>query len=72
MSQLAVEYLIADAGLAKSPRDVTSIWLEMAGGPKWPQEGTDFKTAFERQMGNSVEDYEAEFFSLMEQYLPPT
>jgi hypothetical protein len=70
MSQLAVEYLMDTDGLGRSPQDVTNLFLDMAGGPQWPQEGTDFTTAFENRMGISVSDYGEQFFGLMDGYLP--
>jgi len=62
MSQLAVEYLLDDHGLGRSPQDVRDIFLDMA-------EGKDFSTAFEDHMGISIQEYEGEFFDLMDDYL---
>jgi hypothetical protein len=62
MSQLAVEYLLDPDGLDKSLFDVRDIFLAMAGG-------VDFSTAFEQNLGISVQAYEADFFDLMDGYL---
>ena len=62
MSQLAVEYLLDTDRIGKSPQDVRDIFLDMA-------EGADFSTAFENHMGISIQDYEVEFFDLMDGYL---
>ena len=63
MSQLAVEYLLAQDGVGRSLFDVREIFLDMA-------EGVDFSTAFEKHMGISIQAYEADFFDLMDGYLP--
>ncbi len=39
---------------AWGPQDVANLFLDVAGGPQWPQEGDDFATAFENRMGLSV------------------
>jgi hypothetical protein len=62
MSQLAVEYLLDPSGLGKSLFDVRDIFLDMA-------EGMDFSVAFEKHMGLSIQDYEVDFFVLMDGYL---
>jgi len=62
MSQLAVEYLLDEDGLGRSPQDVRDIFLDMA-------EGVDFSTAFENRMGISIQEYENEFFDIMDGYL---
>lgn len=63
MSQLAVEYLIDADGLGKTPEVLTAVMVEMAND-------VPFATAFEHHMGISPAEYEAEFFALMNGYLP--
>ena len=62
MSQLAVEYLLAPNGQGKTLSDVRDIFLAMGAGE-------DFSAAFEKNLGISVESYEADFFNLMDEYL---
>ncbi len=63
MFQLAVEYLLDADGYGRSPADVRDVWIDVA-------EGTSFEAAFENRMGTSLDDYQREFFDLMEGYLP--
>lgn len=62
MYQLAVEYLMDEDGLGKTPQDITYIFTDIA-------EGATFPTAFENRMGISLKDYEVQFFDLMNDYL---
>jgi hypothetical protein len=63
MRQLAVEYLLNQDGIGKTPRDATALLIDMAGG-------TQYETAFADHMGITVTDYENQFFELMTGYLP--
>ena len=63
MFQLAFEYLLDDDGLGRSPVDARDVMVDMA-------EGEAFDVAFERHMRLSVEDFEEQFFDLMNEYLP--
>jgi hypothetical protein len=63
MYRLAVEYLMDADGFGKSPQDLAGIFTDMA-------DGSDFPTAFENRVGISQEDYEEQFFDLMNDYLP--
>ena len=60
--ELAVRYLLDPRGLGKTPEDVRNMYLAIrAGAP--------FGAAFEAQMGLSLASYEADFWTLMAQYL---
>jgi hypothetical protein len=63
MAQLAVEYLLDPKGLGKSPKDLAAVMVDMGND-------ASFATAFENHMGISEPDYEAQFFALMDAYLP--
>lgn len=63
MSQLAVEYLFDTDGLGKSPADARNLMIDVAGG-------TPFESALEKHMGISLASYQAQFFDLMDLYLP--
>lgn len=63
MAQLAIEYLLDADGLGRSPADLASVMLDMG-------EGAPFAAAFEAHAGISESDYEAQFFALMDAYLP--
>ena len=63
MYRLAVEYLMDADGFGKSPQDLAGIFMDIA-------DGSDFRTAFENRVGISQEDYEEQFFDLMNDYLP--
>jgi hypothetical protein len=63
MFHLAVEYLMDDDGLGRSPGDMTDMLVDVA-------EGTSFEAAFENRMDLRLDDFENEFFSLMSAYLP--
>ena len=63
MAQLAVEYLLDPDGLGKAPEDLAAVMFDM---------GNDvaFADAFESHLGISQAAYEAQFFTLMDAYLP--
>ncbi len=63
MRQLAVEYLLDNLGLARTPPDATALFVDMAFG-------SDFEAAFGAHMGIPLADYEDRFFELMSSYLP--
>lgn len=63
MAQLAVEYLLAADGLGKSPEDLAAVMLDMGND-------ASFASAFETHIGISESEYEAQFFTLMDAYLP--
>ncbi len=63
MAQLAVEYLLDVDGLGKSPADLAAVMVDMG-------DGASFASAFETHIGISESDYEAQFFALMDAYLP--
>lgn len=63
MAQLAVDYLLDPEGLGKSPEDLAALMLDMGND-------VSFAEAFETRMGISVHDYETQFFTLMDGYLP--
>lgn len=63
MFQLAVEYLLDPAGGARSLADTRDLFADMA-------DGATFEEAFGRHMGMPLDTYEAEFFALMDVYLP--
>ena len=62
MFGLAVRYLLDDAGLGRTLEDVKGLYLDM-------RTTVSFRESFESFMGVSVEEYEADFFELMEEYL---
>jgi len=65
MAHLAIQYLLDPRGQDRSPADLTAVMLDM---------GNDvaFADAFAAHMGITQDAYEAEFFSLMDGYLPPS
>jgi hypothetical protein len=63
MAQLAVEYLLDADGLGRSPADLAGVMVDMG-------DGASFASAFEARVGISEFDYEAQFFALMDTYLP--
>jgi hypothetical protein len=63
MAQLAVEYLLDPNGLGKSPEDLAAVMLDMG-------DDVPFAEAFETHIGISQSDYETQFFTLMDGYLP--
>jgi hypothetical protein len=63
MFQLAVEYLLDPQGGGRSLEDARDLFLDMA-------DGTTFEEAFGRHMGMPLDRYEAEFFALVDGYLP--
>jgi len=64
MFQLAVEYLLDDDGLGRSLDDIRNLIIDVS-------DGSTFAVAFERRMGMALNEYEAQFFGLMDEYLPP-
>ena len=63
MFQLAVEYLLDDDGLARSSVDMRNLITDVG-------EGATFAAAFEGRMGMGLHEYEAQFYDLMDDYLP--
>jgi hypothetical protein len=63
MFQLAVEYLMDDEGNGGSPPDMRDVLVDVA-------EGTSFEAAFEDRTSLRFDDFENEFFGLMDAYLP--
>jgi hypothetical protein len=63
MAQLAIEYLLDADGLGSSPEDLAAVMFDMG-------DGVSFASAFEAHIGISESDYEAQFFALMDTYLP--
>lgn len=63
MFQLAVEYLLDEDGYGRSPADVRDVFIDVAGG-------ASFEAAFEERMGTRLDDYDRDFFDLMEGHLP--
>jgi hypothetical protein len=63
MFALAVEYLIDADGHGGSPADTRDVMIDVA-------QGASFEAAFENRMGIGVDDFDNEFFSLMNTYLP--
>ena len=63
MFQLAVEYLVDINGHGKSFGDIKNLFTDVSVGEP-------FQTAFENNLGISVEDFELQFFDLMNDYLP--
>ena len=63
MFQLAVDYLMDDEGHGRSPADMRDVMIDVA-------QGDSFEAAFEHRMGLRVDDFENEFFGLMDSYLP--
>lgn len=63
MFQLAVEYLLDPEGGGRSLGDARDLFIDMA-------DGTTFEDAFAVHMGMPLDTYEAEFFALIDGYLP--
>ena len=63
MWYLAVEYLLDEDGLARTPGDAAAVFVDMA-------EGTTFPTAFDDHMGITLAEYEEQFFVRIADYLP--
>jgi len=63
MAHLAVDYLLDPDGLGKSPEDLAAVMRDMGGD-------VPFAEAFEDHVGISQSDYETQFFTLMDGYLP--
>ena len=63
MAQLAVEYVLHRDGLGKSPEDIAAVMLDLGND-------VPFAEAFESHIGVSQSDYEAQFFTLLDGYLP--
>jgi hypothetical protein len=63
MAHLAVEYLLDPQGLGRSPQDLAAVMLDIAGA-------VSFAEAFEAHIGISEADYEDQFFSLIDGFLP--
>jgi hypothetical protein len=63
MFQPAVEYLLDDDGLDRSLDDIRNLIIDVS-------DGATFAAAFDRHMGMALNDCEAQFFGLMDEYLP--
>ncbi len=63
MAHLAVEYLLDADGLDRSPKDLAAVMLDMGND-------VSFAEAFESHIGISESDYEVQFFTRMDAYLP--
>lgn len=63
MFQLAVEYLLDEDGLSRSLNDTRNLIIDVGGR-------STFAAAFESRMGIGLDEYEAQFFNLMDDYLP--
>jgi hypothetical protein len=63
MFGLAVEYLMDEEGPGGPPTAMRDVMIDVA-------EGTPFEDAFEQRVGLRVDDFENEFFGLMDAYLP--
>lgn len=63
MFQLAVEYLVDDDGLGRSFDDMRNLIIDVG-------EGSTFAAASEDHMGIGLDEYEAQFFGLVDDYLP--
>ncbi len=62
MFQLAVEYLLDEDGLGRTPMDARDLMIDAANG-------IPFEEAFESRFGISLSDYEQRFFDLMDGFL---
>lgn len=62
-NRLAVEYLMGERGLGKSPQSLVGIFTDMGAG-------SDFPAAFENRVGISLTDYEEDYSELMQDDLP--
>jgi hypothetical protein len=63
MAHLAVAYLLDADGLGRSPHDLAAVMLDMGTG-------ASFASAFEAHIGLSESEYEAQFWTRMDAYLP--
>jgi hypothetical protein len=63
MAHLAVDYLLDADGLGRSPHDLAAVMLDMGSG-------ASFASAFEAHIGLSESEYEAQFWTRMDAYLP--
>ncbi|MCP3990604.1 MAG: hypothetical protein GY724_16110 [Actinomycetia bacterium] len=63
MFHLAIEYLLDDDGLGRSLDDMRNLIIDVG-------EGSAFAAAFESRIGIDLDEYEARFFELMDDYLP--
>lgn len=63
MFELAVRYLVDPNGHGKSLTDIKNMWLDI-------RNGTNFYIAFDENIGMTVEYYQANFFEIMNAYLP--
>jgi hypothetical protein len=63
MAQLAVQYILDPDGMGRSPKDLTAVMRDMG-------DDVPFATAFEDHIGISQDEYQAQFFDLMDGYLP--
>ena len=62
MFRLAFDYLLDDGGLGRSPADARDVMLDLAVGGS-------FEVAFGDHMGLGLDDFEEQFFDLMNEYL---
>ena len=62
--ELAVRYLVDPSGYGASMGDVTQLLIDIGA------DGVYFPTVFEQNFGMTEEQFEAEFFDLMNGYLP--
>ena len=60
--ELAFRYLVDPTGHGKTLLDVKNMYLDI-------REGLSFEETFERRMGLRVDDYEADFFDIIQEYL---
>ena len=63
MAHLAVDYLLDPDGLGRSPHDLAAVMLDMGSG-------ASFASAFKTHVGLSESEYEAQFWTRMDAYLP--
>jgi hypothetical protein len=63
MFQLAVDYLLDDDGHGASPEDMRDVLIDVA-------HGASFEAGFEHHIGTRVDDFDQEFFALIDGYLP--
>ena len=62
MFQLAVQYVVDPNGHGRSYVDLKNLFMDVSVG-------VPFETAFQNRLGISVQNYESQFFSLMNGYL---
>lgn len=63
MAHLAVDYLLDRDGLGRSPHDLAAVMRDMGAG-------TSFASAFKAHLGLSESEYEAQFWTRIDAYLP--